>query len=140
MRAIGARERALERRVDPGVGASAGGIVLIGASGNVRVFLYRGACDMRRQMNGLSTMVREELERDPESGELYVFRNRRGDLVKVLFYDELGCCLLAKRLAKGTFRILLSPVDDGASIELTRAELASLLSRAEIIERSAPIS
>lgn len=90
---------------------------------------------MRRQMNGLSTMVREELERDPQSGELFVFRNRRGDLVKVLFYDQLGCCLLAKRLHKGTFRIALESASKGASIEITRAELASLLSTAEIVKR-----
>ncbi len=90
---------------------------------------------MRRQMNGLSTMVREELERDPQSGELFVFRNRRGDLVKVLFYDQLGCCLLAKRLHKGTFRIALDAASEGVAIEITRAELASLLSTAEIVKR-----
>lgn len=105
------------------------------AGQEVRVFLYRGPCDMRRQMNGLSTMVREELERDPESGELFVFRNRRGDLVKVLFYDELGCCLLAKRLARGRFRIAIESASKGAAIEITSTELASLLSRAEIVER-----
>ncbi len=110
---------------------------MIGAGGDVRVFLYRGPCDMRRQMDGLSAMVRAELERDPESGDLFVFRNRRGDLVKVLFYDQLGCCLLAKRLHKGTFRIGLAPIGEYASIEITRAELAALLSTAEIVERSA---
>lgn len=109
---------------------------MIGAAKGVRVFLYRGPCDMRRQMDGLSAMVREELKRDPESGELYVFRNRRGDLVKVLFYDQLGCCLLAKRLHKGRFRIALEAASRGASIEITRAELAALLSKAEIVERA----
>lgn len=91
---------------------------------------------MRRQMNGLSTMVREELKRDPESGDLFVFRNRRGDLMKVLFYDPLGCCLLAKRLHKGTFRIALDAATTGVSIELTQLELASLLSKAEILQRT----
>ena len=118
------------------MGERAGGVVVIGAAKGVRVFLYRGSCDMRRQMNGLTTMVREELDRDPESGELFVFRNRRGDLVKVLFYDPLGCCLLAKRLHKGTFRIALDSASAGASIEITSAELASLLSNAEIVERA----
>lgn len=110
---------------------------MIGAGSNVRVFLYRGPCDMRRQMDGLSAMVRAELEREPESDDLFVFRNRRGDLVKVLFYDQLGCCLLAKRLHKGTFRIALNAADDGVAIEITRAELASLLSTAEIVGRVA---
>jgi len=110
--------------------------MMLGVGRRVRVFLYRGPCDMRRQMNGLTTMVREEFRRDPEGGELFVFRNRRGDMVKVLFYDELGCCLLAKRLAKGTFKIMLDAASQGAAIEITRAELASLLSRAEILKRT----
>jgi transposase len=92
---------------------------------------------MRRQMNGLSIMVREEFGREPESGDLFVFRNRRADLVKVLFYDSLGCCLLAKRLHKGTFRIGLTTESHDAAIEISRAELASLLSRAEIVARVA---
>lgn len=83
-------------------------------------------------MNGLSTMVREELGREPQSGDLYVFRNRRKDLVKVLFYDPLGCCLLAKRLHKGRFRITALSSGDGSALEITAAELASLLSTAEI--------
>ena len=110
---------------------------MLGAGTNVRVYFYVGACDMRRQMNGLSTMVREELGRDPESGDVYVFRNRRGDLVKALFYDRLGCCLLAKRLAKGTFRVALERDGDSAGVEISRAELASLLSNAEIVKRAA---
>ena len=110
---------------------------MIAPSSEVRVFLYRGPCDMRRQMNSLSTMVREELGREPEDGDLYAFRNRRGDLVKVLFYDPLGCCLLAKRLHKGRFRIALTSAEDDAAIEITRAELAALLSKAEIVERVA---
>jgi len=110
---------------------------VIGAGTDVRVFLYRGACDMRRQMNGLSIMVREEMARAPETGDLFVFRNRRGDQIKVLFYDDLGCCLLTKRLHKGRFRIALASAETGASIEITRAELAGLLSRAEIVERVA---
>ena len=109
---------------------------MIGAGTDVRVFLYAEVCDMRRQMNGLTTMVREELKRDPETGDLFVFRNRRGDLVKVLFYDALGCCLLAKRLHKGTFRIALDDATTDSSIELTQSELASLLSSAKILQRT----
>ena len=103
---------------------------------SVRVFLYSPPCDMRRQMNGLSTMVREEMKRDPDCGDLFVFRNRRRDMVKVLFYDKLGCCLLSKRLSKGTFGILLADVDSSTSLEISRAELSSLLSTAQIVERT----
>ncbi|MCP5092733.1 MAG: IS66 family insertion sequence element accessory protein TnpB [Gammaproteobacteria bacterium] len=108
---------------------------MLGTTG-VRVFLYSQPCDMRRQMNGLSAMVRQEMQRDPQSGELFVFRNRRRDMVKVLFYDELGCCLLFKRLSKGTFRIALAEFNDVTSIEISRTELASLLSNAKIVERT----
>ena len=114
---------------------------MLGANANVRVFLYRGPCDMRRQMNGLSTMVREEFGREPESGDLFVFRNRRADMVKVLFYDKLGCCLLAKRLHEGRFRIAMlegMSSEGPASLEISQSELASLLSRAEIAERARP--
>ena len=58
---------------------------MIGLNGKVRIFLYAGTCDMRRQIAGLVTMVREELGRDPQCGDLYVFRGRRGDQIKILF-------------------------------------------------------
>lgn len=60
---------------------------------------------MRKQIYGLSNLVRAELERDPQDGDLYLFRNRRKDMIKILFYDHGGFCLLAKRLDKGTFTI-----------------------------------
>jgi transposase len=77
------------------------------------VFVYGGTCDMRRQISGLMTMVREELGRDPQCGDLYVFRGRRSDQIKILFYDRRGYCMLVKRLDEGTFPI--AHVTDGKS-------------------------
>ena len=66
----------------------------------VRVWIATGVTDMRRGMNGLSLQVQEAFRRDPHAGDLYVFRGRRGDLVKVLWHDGLGLSLYAKRLEK----------------------------------------
>jgi hypothetical protein len=59
----------------------------------MRVWLANGHTDMRRGMNGLALQVQEALQRDPHAGDLYVFRGRRGDLVKILWHDGLGMSL-----------------------------------------------
>jgi hypothetical protein len=58
----------------------------------VRVFLATGHTDMRRGMQSLALTVRESLKRDPHAGDLYIFRGRRGDLVKILWHDGIGDC------------------------------------------------
>jgi transposase len=107
--------------------------VVIGAGSGMRVFAYTAPCDMRKQMNGLSTVVREQLGRDPQGGDLYLFRNRRRDMIKILFFDRGGYCLLVKRLERGTFRMTLAA--EGAAIEITEHELAGLLSTAELEQK-----
>jgi transposase len=111
---------------------------MIGLNGKVRVFLYAGTCDMRRQIAGLVTMVREELGRDPQCGDLYVFRGRRGDQIKILFYDRRGYCMLVKRLDEGTFPI--AHADHGNAVEITHRDLASLLANAEMMTSVAAAS
>jgi transposase len=76
----------------------------------VRVWLATGTTDMRRGMNGLALQVQQALGRDPHAGDLYVFRDKRGDLIKVLWHDGLGMSLYAKRLEWGKF-IWPSPAD-----------------------------
>ena len=107
---------------------------MIGAGTGVRVFAHAGPCDMRKQMNGLSAMVREKLGRDPQSGDLFVFRNRRSDMLKILFFDQGGYCLLAKRLDHGTFRLALSAATRGEAVEISHRELASLLKTATLVQ------
>lgn len=70
---------------------------------DVRVWLAVGCTDMRRGMNGLALQVQEALRRDPHVGDLFVFRGRRGDLIKILWHDGLGLSLYAKRLERGRF-------------------------------------
>src|SRR6201996_2471576 len=81
----------------------------------VRVWLATGATDMRRGMNSLALQVQEALQRDPHAGDLYVFRGKRGDLLKILWHDGLGMSLYAKRLERGQF-IWPSPADGAVPI------------------------
>src|SRR5215203_3108054 len=77
-------------------GARGCGPPMIPVPSGVRVWLATGVTDMRRGMNGLSLQVQESFGRDPHAGDLYVFRGRRGDLIKVLWHDGLGLSLYAK--------------------------------------------
>ncbi len=72
----------------------------------------------------MSSLVQTKLEQDPFSGHVFVFRGRRGDLLKVLWWDGDGLCLLAKRLECGRF---VWPNADDGTISLTRAQLSMLL-------------
>ena len=77
-----------------------------------RVFLAAEPADLRRSFDGLAATTLERLERDPREGGLFVFLNRRGNQVRVLFRDLHGWCILAKRLDKGRFRA--PRIEDGA--------------------------
>ena len=85
----------------------------------VRLWLASGHTDMRRGMNGLALQVQEALQRDPHAGDLYVFRGRRGDLVKILWHDGLGMSLYAKRLERGRF-LWPSPADGCVAISASQ--------------------
>jgi transposase len=91
---------------------------------NGRIFLACGATDMRRGFDGLAVMAQEVLAQDPHSGALFAFRGKRGDLVKLLWWDGQGLCLFAKRLEKGRF---LWPSAATGTVSLTGAQLAMLL-------------
>ena len=91
---------------------------------DVRVWIATGHTDMRRGMNGLALQVQQGLKRDPHAGDLFVFRGRRGDLIKILWHDGLGMSLYAKRLERGRF-IWPSPAD--GVVAITSAQLAYML-------------
>ena len=90
----------------------------------VRVWLATGRTDMRKGMNGLALQVQEVLKRDPYGGHLFVFRGRRGDLIKVLWHDTQGTCLFVKRLERGRF-IWPSPAE--GVVTITPAQLGYFL-------------
>ena len=71
--------------------------------GQVRVHVYGRPCDMRKSFDGLYALTKNELHQDPLSGRLFVFINRRGTQMKVLYFDRSGFCVWAKRLEAGRF-------------------------------------
>jgi transposase len=101
---------------------------------SVRIFVALGATDMRRGMDSLSALVRERMGLEPLSGHLFLFRNRRGDRVKILMWDRSGFWVLYKRLERGTFSWPTG--EAGASVELRSSQLMFLLSGGEITQRS----
>ena len=74
------------------------------SSGNIRVYLALGHTDMRKAINGLSVLVEGSMQLDPFSGNLFVFTNRRRNILKILYWDRNGFCLWQKRLEKDRFR------------------------------------
>ena len=89
-----------------------------------RIWLAAGAPDMRRGFDGLAALVQQRLGADPFSGHLFIFRGRRGDRVKLLWWDGDGMCLLAKRLERGRF---IWPATVGEAVTITAAQLGYLL-------------
>lgn len=92
----------------------------------VRIWLGTAAVDLRKSFDGLAAQVRQVLADDPLSGHLFVFRNRKGDRVKLLYWDEDGFVILYKRLEEGVFRWPAVAAGQ-ARVSLRAAELAMLL-------------
>jgi len=76
---------------------------MIGLSAGTKIWIVCGVTDMRKGFDGLAALVQLKLREDPFSGQLFVFRGRRGDRVKILWWDGDGLCLFAKRLERGRF-------------------------------------
>ena len=96
----------------------------------VRIYLATGATDLRRSIDGLSAVVREHFGLDPLSGHLFLFRNRRGDRLKILAWDRSGFWILYKRLEQGTFAW---PAERSAApVELRSGDLLLLLSGVDV--------
>ena len=97
---------------------------MIALPAGTRVWLAAGITDMRKGMDGLAALVQTVLSENPFSGHVFVFRGRRGDLVKLLWFDGDGVCLLAKRLERGRF---VWPQATSGSVALSAAQLSMLL-------------
>ena len=94
----------------------------------VRDYIGTGPCDLRKQFDGIALLVEQTLRLAPRSGHLFVVFNRRGDQVRILFWDRNGYCLFAKRLERGRFRLpWRGATAPPAHVELEAAELARIL-------------
>lgn len=97
---------------------------MIGLPAGTRIWLAAGFTDMRCGFNGLAARVQTALAEDPFSGHVFVFRGRRGDMIKVLWWTGDGLCLLAKRLENGRF---VWPQAQSGTVSLSQAQLSMLL-------------
>jgi transposase len=93
----------------------------------VRIYVCLGPTDMRKSFDSLAALVREGLGYDPLSGHLFVFRSRRGDRIKLLWWDRDGLALYYRRLEEGTFRFPTSRDSQARSIEVSALELSLVL-------------
>ena len=97
---------------------------MIAVPAGVRVLVWSSPVDFRKGMDGLSAHVQVTLKADAFAGDLFVFRSRRADRIKVLMYDGTGLCLYQKRLERGQFRW---PPMTGGVVRLSAAQMAALL-------------
>lgn len=97
----------------------------------VRVFVHAPPTDMRRSFDRLACMVQEILHQDPLSGHLFVFVNRRGDRMKILFWDRSGFALFYKRLEEGVFHL---PAEERGGVEIDVPRLTLILEGLDLSE------
>ena len=97
---------------------------MIGLPSHTQIWIAAWVTDLRRGFTGLSALVQTKLEKSPMSGQVFIFRGRRGDLVKLIWFDGDGLCLFQKRLERGRF---IWPQATEGSVSLTRAQLSMLL-------------
>lgn len=98
---------------------------MIAFPAGAKVWIAGGVTDMRRGMNSLALAVQEGLGRDPHAGEIFCFRGRRGDLVKLLWHDGVGMSLYIKRLEAGKF--IWPAGSTGTAVAISAAQLGYLL-------------
>ena len=101
---------------------------------NIQVWVAAAPVDMRKSFDGLAEHVRAFLGHDPLSGQMFVFRNRSGERLKILWWDRNGLVLYYKRLEKGTFRF---PSTDQNCLTLDGTQLLQLLAGSQVVQRSA---
>ena len=111
--------------------------MILGTNRSVRVWACARPADLRKGYNGLYGLVKNELGRDPLSGELYLFVNRRRDSCKILAWDGTGLCIFMKRMERGRFASLWR--DGTTAVKLTPSELALFVEGCTFVGRQ-PLS
>jgi len=109
---------------------------MIALAPGLRVYLACGVTDMRKGMIGLAMLVQQNLAEDPFGGAVFAFRGRRAGLIKLIWHDGIGLCMLTKRLERGQFT--WPSATTTGRIVLSSAQLAALLDGCEWRAQSAP--
>lgn len=97
---------------------------MIGPPGGAQIWLVAGFTDLRKGFDSLSALIQNQLAENPFTGDVYIFRGRRGDKIKVLWYSQDGLCLFYKRLSEGKF---VWPQASSGTVAMSVAQLAMLL-------------
>ncbi len=100
---------------------------------NQPIWFYQQPVDFRKQIDGLVLLVADQLNQDPTSGQLFIFRNRQSDKLKLLWWDNNGFWLFYKRVEKGRFKL---PKVHDSSLELTKDQLSVLLAGLNFTEQT----
>lgn len=99
---------------------------------SVKVYIASQPLDMRKSFNGISALVQSALKKDIFTGDLFVFLNKRGDKVKILYWDRNGYCLWYKRLERGIFRL---PAMKQTVFSVSVSELTLLLEGIDLTDK-----
>lgn len=100
---------------------------------NQPIWFYQQPVDFRKQIDGLVMLAADKLGKDPVSGQLFIFRNRGANKLKMLWWDQCGFWLLYRRIEKGQFK--LPPIMDNA-IEITKDQLSVLLAGIDFLSQN----
>jgi transposase len=102
--------------------------MMFATSAHTKVYLARRPTDMRKSFCGLIALTEAVLHQQPDSGHLFVFVNRRRDLLKILYWDGAGFCIWYKRLERGRFQLPeAADMQDAAALELSAVQLSLIL-------------
>lgn len=99
---------------------------------SVKIYVAAQPVDARKSFDGLSGLVQAEFGKDPLCGHVFVFINRRGHHIQILFWDRNGFSILKKRLEAGTFRLARKPEGNVADVEISAGDLALMLEGIEL--------
>ena len=98
---------------------------MINIDGKIKIYLYAGSTDMRKGMHGLAMLAEEKLSEKYDREGLFVFRGKKGDRLKILWWDGQGFCLYYKCMHKGIFALLKT--NEAGIVGITRAQLSMLI-------------
>lgn len=100
---------------------------MFATSAHTKIYLARDPTDMRKSFQGLIALTEAILRQQPDSGHLFVFVNRRRDLLKILYWDGSGFCIWYKRLERGSFELPRVATGEPPGVELSAVQLSLML-------------